>query len=163
MQQQPRSQPAQPTSSRTSALVERAAREALREKAPKPDLLKEGFPFEPGLWNIVVEPIEPKKETEGGLELVQLSQDAEAFQITCGRVLKAGPAAMEGKTTSGIELCNFLPGVRTREDLIGLNVMYQLHTGMTLTLRKTGQRIIVMKVTDLLGRTDDPQAWRFYV
>ena len=148
---------------RTSELVDRAAREALRQAKPKPDLLKEGFPFEPGLWNIVVEPIEPKEETEGGIVLSALSQEAEAFQITCGRVLKCGPACMEGKTTSGIELCNFLPDIKTPAQLLGVNVMFQLHTGMSLYLRKTGQRIIVMKVTDLLGRTDDPQAWRFYV
>lgn len=147
----------------TSNLVERAARDALRAKAPKPDLLKEGFPFNPGLWNIVVEPIEAKEESVGGIVLASISQEAEGYQITCGRVLKAGMACMEGKTTAGIELCHFLPHAQTPEQLIGLYVMYQLHVGASLYLRATGQRIIVMKVTDLLGETDDPEAWKFYV
>jgi co-chaperonin GroES (HSP10) len=144
-------------------MIDRAAREALRAKVVKPDLLKEGFPFNPGLWNIVVEPIESKEETEGGIVLAAISQEADAFQVTCGRVLKVGPACMEGRTTSGIELCNFLPSVQTPQQLIGLHVLYQLHTGMSLYLRKTNQRIIVMKVTDLLGETSDPNAWKFYV
>lgn len=157
--QQTRSQP----SNRSNELVDRAAREALRAKVPKPDLLKEGFPFNPGLWNIVVEPIEAKEETEGGIVLAAISQEADAFQVTCGRVLKAGMACMEGKTTAGIDLCHFLPHAQTPAQLIGLHVMFQLHTGMSLYLRKTGQRIIVMKVTDLLGETSDPTAWKFYV
>lgn len=148
---------------RTSALVDQAARRALRESKPKPDLLKDGFPFNPGLWNIVVEPIEAKEESVGGILLAPVSTEAEGYQITCGRILKAGMACMEGKTTSGIELCHFLPHAQTPEQLIGLHVMYQLHTGASLYLRGTGQRIIVMKVTDLLGETSDPDAWKFYV
>jgi co-chaperonin GroES (HSP10) len=144
-------------------LVERAARQALRDAKPKRDLLRDGIPFRPGLWNIVVEPREPKTTSEGGIEYVQISQQAEAFQITIGRVLLAGPACMEGKTTSGIELCNFLPDIKTPDALIGQHVIFQLHTGMSLTLRASEQRIIVMKVTDLLGVTDDPDAWKFYI
>jgi hypothetical protein len=157
MQQQPSGR------NRTNELVERAARDAQRAARPKSDLFKDGVPFRPGLWNILVEPIEPKQESEGGIVLAAISQEAEAFQITIGRVLKVGPACMEGKTTSGIELCNFLPGITKPEHLLGKYFVYQLHTGMSMTLRKTGQRVIVMKVTDLLGDTEDPEAWKFYV
>lgn len=143
--------------------VERAARRALREVAQKPDLLKEGFPFDPGWVNIVVEPIEPRTVSDGGIEVVDLSQQAEAIQCTVARVLKAGPAAMEGVTASGIKLCNFHKDVQTIEQLIGKYVVYQLHCGQELTLRRTGQKIRVLKVTDLLGITDDPQAWKFYI
>lgn len=162
MQQTTRSHPNRPDP-RTNELVERAARQAIRDEKPKPDLLKDGFPFSPGLWNIVVEPLEPRKMSDGGIEVVDLSQQAEGFQMTIGRVLKAGPQSMHGKTSSGIDLSNFLEGVTTREQLIGLFVIYQLHTGQTMTLRRTGQKIIVMKVTDLLGVTEEPDAWKFYI
>lgn len=162
MQQPTRSQSPRPDP-RTNELVERAARTAIRESKPKPDLLKDGIPFRPGLWNIVVEPLEPKKVSDGGIELVDVSQQAEEIQMTIGRVLKAGPESMKGKTSSGIDLSNFLEGVTTREQLVGLNVVYQLHTGQQMTLRRTGQRVIVMKVTDLLGVADDPDAWKFYI
>lgn len=146
-----------------NSLVERAARLATRQAAAKPDLLKEDFPFDPVLWFIVVEPIEPRTVSDGGIEVVTESVVAESFQCTVARVLKCGPAAFEGKTTAGIELRNFLPGVQCAADLIGKFVVYQLHTGQELMLRRTGQKIRVLKVTDLLGVTGDPNAWKFYI
>jgi hypothetical protein len=127
------------------------------------DLLKEGFPFEPGGWYICVEPITPAEVSEHGIILAEITKTAEGYQATVGRVLKCGPSAFEGKTTSGIELKNYLPGISCAKDLIGTYQVYQQHTGQPLTLRKTGQRIIVMKLTDLLGGVADPQAWKFYV
>lgn len=143
--------------------IDRLARNALRETKPKPDLFATGFPFDPGWVNIVVEPIEPRTVSDGGIETVTVSQEAEAIQCTVARVLKAGPAAMEGTTASGIKLGNFHKNIQTPEDLVGKFVVYQLHCGQEMTLRKTGQRIRVLKVTDLLGITDDPQAWKFYI
>jgi hypothetical protein len=144
-------------------MVDRIARQALRQSAPKPDLLTDGFPFEPGGWNIVVEAIEPRTISDGGIEVVDVSQLAESIQMTIARVLKCGPAAMEGTTTSGIKLCNFLEGIQSPADLIGKFVVYQMHTGQELMLRRTGQKIRILKVTDLLGVTSDPNAWKFYI
>jgi hypothetical protein len=150
--------------SQASSLVDRAARRALRETTVKtPDLLRDGFPFEPGLWNIVLEPLQPRTLSDGGIEVVDQSREAEEHQITIGRILKVGPAAMDGKTTSGIDLSNFLPGINTAKQLIGLYAIHMGHVGQVLRLRKTDQTIRVMKVTDLLGVTNDPHAWKFYI
>lgn len=143
--------------------IDRLAREAKRDLEKKPDLLKEGFPYEPAWIWIVIEPRAPKTMSAGGIHHVEVSQTAETYQASIGRVLKAGPASMDGKTTSGIDICKFLPGITTREQLIGKWVFYQQHTGQRLRLAKTDQMIIVMKVTDLLGSTEDPDAWRFYL
>jgi hypothetical protein len=144
--------------------VDRIARRAMREvNKPNPDLLTAGFPFEPGWVNLIVEPIPPRTVSDGGIEMVDDSLTAEGFQCTVARVLKVGPAAMEGVTASGIKLCNFRPDIQTPEQLIGKYVIFQLHTGQELVLRRTGQKIRVMKVTDLLGVTHDPQAWKFYI
>lgn len=143
-----------------------------RKQDPKPDvrlapgaidLLKEGFPFEPASWYICLEPVTPVEVSEGGIVLAEITKTAEGYQATVGRVLKCGPTAFAGKTTSGIDLGNFLPGIQCATQLIGKFVLYQAHTGQPLTLRKTGQRVVVMKLTDLLGVTEDPQAWKFYV
>jgi hypothetical protein len=139
------------------------AQNALRPEPPLPDLLLAGFPFTPALWMIVVEPLAPREMSDGGIAVVDLSQEAESYQVTVGRVLKAGPAAMEGKTAGGVELCNFTDSIRTRDQLIGVYVVYQKHVGQDLTLRKTGQIVKAMKLTDTLGVTDDPYAWKFYV
>lgn len=143
--------------------IDRVARRALKEVAKAPDLLKDGFPFDPGWVNIVVEPIAPRTVSDGGIEVVEDSIAAEGFQCTVARVLKGGPAAMEGQTASGIKLCNFHKDIQTLEQLIGKYVIHQLHCGQELTLRRTGQKIRVLKVTDILGVTPDPQAWKFYI
>lgn len=150
--------------SNSNALVERAAREALRDTDPGlPDLLVAGIPFTPALWMIVVEPLTPRAMSDGGIAVVDLSKEAESYSVTVGRVLKAGPASFDGKTTSGIELNKFTDLIRTPEQLLGRFVVYQHHVGQILTLRKTGQQVKAMKVTDLLGVTEDPHAWKFYI
>lgn len=147
-----------------SSVVDRAARSALVDRdRPLPDLLVDGFPFTPALWMIVVEPLKPRSVSDGGIEIAEISQEAEGFQMTVGRILKAGPAAMQGRTTSGIDLSNFTADIHSNEQLIGKYVIYQRHTGQVLKLRKTDQTVVVMKLTDLLGITDDPHAWRFYI
>ncbi len=108
----------------TNALVEAAARGALRDMAPLPDLLTAGFPFTPALWMIVVEPLQPREESDGGIAVVDLSQEAEQYQMTVGRVLKAGPAAFEGQTTGGIKLDNFTADIHRPEDLVGKHVTF---------------------------------------
>ena len=143
--------------------IDRLARQALKERQEKPDLLKIGFPFEPGGWHIIVEPIAPRSVTDGGIEIVEDAQNAESFLATIGRVLKVGPSCMEGTTPSGIKLSNFRPDIQKGEDLIGRYVLYQLHTGHELKLRASGLKLRILKVTDLLGVTDEPNAWRFYI
>lgn len=147
----------------SNRLVEMAAQGALRAEKPLPDLLLDGFPFTPALWMIVVEPLTPREVSDGGIAVVDLSQEAESYQMTVGRVLKAGPASFEGQTTGGVRLGNFTDDIQRRDDLIGKYVVYQRHTGQELTLRKTGQVVMAMKLTDLLGVTDDPYAWKFYI
>jgi hypothetical protein len=147
----------------TNALVEAAARAAMQADKPPPDLLTAGFPFEPAYWMIVVEPLQPRNKSDGGIEVVDVSMEAEAYQMTVGRILKVGPACMEGQTTGGVKLDNYTRSIRTPEELIGKYVVYQKHVGQELVLRETGQIIKAMKLTETLGVTDDPYAWKFYI
>lgn len=136
---------------------------ALSVVPPAHDLLRDGFPFEPSLWHIVVGPVPPRKHSEGGIEVVDSAQEAEAYLKTVGQVLKCGPLAFEGKTTSGQELKNFLPGIQSPEALIGNYVIHQSNVGQLFRLRSTRQLIKVMLLEHLLGVTEDPDAWIFYV
>jgi len=147
-----------------NSLVDRAARRALQARDNGlPDLLLEGIPFRPSLWHIVVEPLAPRTMSDGGIQVVDISQEAESWQVTVGRVLACGPQAFAGRTTSGIDLANFLPDCNRPDELIGQHVIYTRHVGMELRLRKTDQVVKVMKLTDLVGVTDDPYAWKFYI
>lgn len=148
----------------THSDIERLARQAIKDtKKPTLDLIKNGIPFRPALWYILVQPIEPRLISDGGIYTPDISQEAEEWAITVGKVIKCGPAAFEGKTQSGIELKNFLPGIQCAEQLIGKFVIYQLHTGMDLKLRNSDIKVKVMKITDLLGDSEDPNAWKFYI
>jgi hypothetical protein len=148
----------------TRADIDRAARQAYMKKTePEVDLLEDGFPFEPAFWNIVVEPIKARTVSDGGIEVPDVATQADGIQLTVCRALKCGPTAFEGKTVSGIALKDFLPGIDCAEKLVGRYFIHQLHTGQELTLRKTGKTIRVLKLTDLLGETGDPNAWKFYV
>ena len=153
-----------------NSLIERAARDALREAAGEPELTAgepeltaADVPFEPALWMILVVPLKPRRKSDGGIEVVDVSQEAEGFQNTVGRVIAAGPAAFEGKTTSGIELSHFTREISTPEQLLGRYVMYQRNVGQELTLRRSGEVVKVLKVTEVLGVTNNPHAWKFYI
>lgn len=146
--------------------VERAVRDVearQRREAEEPDLLVDGIKFTPSLWHIVIEPLKPRTTSDGGIEVVDVSQEAESYAVTIGRVLRCGPAAFEGRTTAGIDLSHFTNEISSPGQLIGKYVVYQHHVGQELTLRRTGQKVKVMKVTDLLGVTEDPHAWKFYI
>lgn len=148
---------------RSNTAVDRMVQDALRKEEPMPDLLVDGIPFEPALWMIVVEPLRARTVTDGGFVMVATSQEAEDYQVTVGRILSAGPAALDGQTTGGVKLNQFTRDISTPEQLVGIYVAYQRHVGQEMRLRKTDQRVLVMKATDLLGVTKQPDAWKFYI
>lgn len=150
-------------SPRSNSVVDRLVADAMRKPQDAPDLLAAGIPFTPALWMIVVEPLKARTVSDGGIEVVGSSQEAEDYQVVVGRILSAGPAALDGQTTGGVKLNQFTADISKPEQLVGVHVVYQRHVGQELRLRKTEQRVMVMKVTDLLGVTDDPYAWKFYI
>jgi hypothetical protein len=148
-----------------SNLVDRAAQRALRdtEETSLPDLLVDGFDFIPTLWHIVIEPVKPRTHSSGGIEVVDSSQEAEAYQKTVGRVLKCGPLAFDGTTTSGQVLKKFALGIECGEDLVGKYVVHQSNIGQIYRLRETEQVIKVILLEQILGVVKDPDAWKFYI
>ena len=154
------------TSPANSSVVDRAVQRALKEKEAEErpyDLLKDGFPFTPSLWHIVIGPVPPRTHSEGGIEVIDSSQEAEAYQKTVGQVLKCGPLAFEGKTASGQELRYFAPGIQQPNELIGKFVVHQSNVGQIFRLRHSDQVIKVILLEQILGVTDDPDAWKFYI
>jgi hypothetical protein len=131
------------------------------------NLLMNTVPFEPAHWNILVVPVRPRTMSDGkggaSVYVADIATEAEGWQGTVGRVMKCGPLAFDGKTASGLELKQFLPGIDCAAKLIGKYVFYQLHTGQEMQLRITGTKFKVFKLTDFLGVTADPYAWKFYI
>jgi hypothetical protein len=144
-----------------------AAQRELEQDNEDFELLKRAVPFEPSLWHIFVVPVQPRTMSDGkggtSVYVPEIASEADRWQGTVARVLKCGPLAFEGKTASGLDLKNFLPGIDCAEKLIGKYVFYQLHTGQSMQMRRTGTEFKVFKLTDFLGVTGDPYAWKFYV
>lgn len=144
--------------------IDRIARQARIDKASEDvDLVRDGVPLKVAHWNILVEPVKPKTMSDGGIMLPEDMLKAEAIQTTLGRVLQCGPTAFEGKTSSGISLATLAEGISSAEQLIGRYVIYQKYTGHAIQLRRTGTKLILLTVTEILAVPDNPADWQFYL
>jgi hypothetical protein len=112
--------------------------------------------LEPASWFVLLLPVQPTKETEGGIELAETTQEAQRVFNHVGRVLAVGPAVYGGKTNSGIDM----KGLPRPE--VGEFWAYPQHSGQRYYLRErytNGQKAyqVVMKDGELLGRVPDPK------
>lgn len=155
---------------REAAAVQRwdaKEKEELKQDDEDFELLRAQVPFDPSLWHIFTVPVRPRTMSDGkggaAVYVAEVATEAEGFQGTVARVLKCGPLAFAGKTSSGLDLKDFLPGIDCAEKLIGKYVFHQLHTGHEMILRTTGTKFRVFKLTDFLGVTGNPYAWKFYI
>jgi len=133
-----------------------------REVPALPDLLVAGYDAEPTFWYIHVEPLTPSNKI-GSLYAPDETVEAERYKTNIGRVLKVGPAAMKGHTSSGIPLSDFLPGITEASQMIGRYFVYNRNAGQVITLRETKQQILITEITDLVSETSKPDAWKFYL
>jgi co-chaperonin GroES (HSP10) len=147
---------------KTAIDIDQLARQAQRDQV-KVDYLKEKLPLRPIGWQILLEPQEPKKTSAGGIIIADAAQQVEEITITVGRVLRVGPTALQGKTSSGVNLADLDPSIQKVDDLIGMYVIYQRYTGSTITLRRTGKKLLLLTVTELLAIAEDPDELLFYV
>jgi hypothetical protein len=105
---------------------------------------------------VLLLPIQPIKETVGGIELTGNTEEAQRVFNCVGEVLAVGPAVYTGRTNSGIDM-NTLP-----KPAVGEHWAYPQHSGQKYYLRErytNGQKAyqIVMKDGELLGRVPDPK------
>ena len=145
--------------------IDRAARSAMQPAVKEPTweetcaMLAKLITI--GTWNIGVVPIRPRRVTEGGIEMVDLTLEAEETQNRIGRVFQVGPTALEGKTASGIPLNVFTDEILSGEEMVGKFVLFDMYAGKRLHLRN-GHQIVMLVITDLIAHIHDPHAWRFY-
>lgn len=126
-------------------------------------LRAEDVPITPLFWSLIVEPLQPKKQTAGGLYISQGAQDVEKIQCTVGRILKIGSQCFKGKTSSGIVLSDD-PLVQNLK--VGDCVLFARYTGQQVKLRQPvgdDRLVIVLSDTELLGVVADPDHIRFWI
>jgi hypothetical protein len=114
-------------------------------------------------WNIALKPIAPRTVSDGGIALPIYTVDVQKYQITVGKVVGIGPTALDGKTSSGVELRKVAKDIETAEQLLGKFVMHQRFTGQEIKRRISGQIILLVEVTNLLMIVDNPDEWVFHV
>lgn len=129
----------------------------------KPMLRPEDIPIAPLFWSLIVEPLEPKQRTAGGLYLAEQSKEVEKIQCTIGRVLRVGSQCFKGKTSSGIVLADD-PLVQSLKP--GDYVLFARYTGQQIKLRQPvgdDRLVIVLSDTELLGVVSEPERIRFWI
>jgi co-chaperonin GroES (HSP10) len=139
--------------------VEKMIKDATTEFVP---LTKDQLPIKPLFYSIIVEPLPPKQQSEGGLIIAQQAQEVEAIQNTVGIVLAIGSLAFKSKTAGGLDL--------EREEIKiaeGDYVIFQRYTGQKVKLKPSSgsedRTVIILSDTELMGVVSDPDKIRFWL
>lgn len=151
--------------------IDRLAREAAK---PVVDykLDPNDLPFIPGLWNIVIEPLAPKKVSAGGIQLANETQEAQEILTAMGQIIAVGPLAFSGKTETGMDTSQCVCDPETqalRSYRVGDWVAYMRYTGHTMTLAREltkserPKSLIILTVSELLGLVKRPRDFQIYV
>jgi len=144
--------------------IDQPARQAAQQK--NFDRVREQLypklPLQPAFWSVLLEPLEPKETSVGGIVLAKPTQDAQKILTTIGRILAIGSLAFTGKTASGLSLSD-----EKLKFAVGDHVLYQRYTGQELYLYSKGQeedrRLVMITDSEILGLVSDPSAFRIYV
>lgn len=128
-------------------------------EAELPDLSDESFdlenlPLRPLNWTLLVQPLEAKKTSAGGIDL-SATERAQDILATVGELIALGPQAFKGKSTSGCDLSVDPP-------VIGDWVAWPKFCGQEFRLRD-GRRLISLNDTDLIAVAKRPQDLVIYV
>jgi hypothetical protein len=114
------------------------------------------FPMEIALWGILIEVLQPPLKM-GLFHKTDEQVKAEQWFAVIGKVLMCGPSALEGKTSSGIDLSRFTSTVNSTNSLIGKYVVHQRHVGQDVWFAPLpGKRLKIISATEVLAVTTNP-------
>lgn len=116
-------------------------------------------------WRILVKPKPSKHTSSGGIVLVDETQEAEEHLKYIGQVVDIGEAAMQTKTTGGIDMGQFQ--VRPK---VGDWILFSPYSGFRIHYRSDDEDdkgiLLVIKDTDVHGVFDsfeDTEAYYSWV
>jgi co-chaperonin GroES (HSP10) len=125
----------------------------VRPASIDPDTL----PMKTMFWRLLVEQLQPKTTTEGGIALADSTLEAEKSLTSIGRVLQIGHSAFTAKTPSGILLSDE-PNIPK----VGDYVLYQRYAGQEIDMRN-GRKLRILLDTEVLMLVSDPDQIRHYI
>lgn len=146
----------------TDSATERLIRQGLRDSGDVVPLHPDEVPIFPLFWQILVEPLLPKKRTGSGIHIPDEAQEVEKIQNTVGRVLRLGTLAFKAKAASGLDLSQ---DEKARTLQAGDYVLFARYTGQTVNLKTSGDDRVVILLSDseLLAVISDPDRIRFWI
>lgn len=107
-------------------------------------------------WRLLVQPLPPKRRTDGGIYTVEQTQNADAILTVVGRVLQMGAACFKARTPGGIELAQ-----EPLNPKVGDWIMYGRYAGQEIYLQDAQHtKLIMVNDTDVLAVVKDPEAFR---
>jgi co-chaperonin GroES (HSP10) len=114
------------------------------------------LPLKVTLWRVLIEPVEPIKETAGGIALASSTVDAQQLVTSVGRILQLGAFAFKSKTNAGLNLAD-----EPNNPKVGDYVLFEQYAGQEVKLR-TGKCVRVLNDTEILSVVTDPdQIWSY--
>ena len=115
------------------------------------------FPIEVTYWGILIEMVRPTTKYGGILEKHPDQIKAEEYLARIGRVIGVGPAALAGKTESGIDLSRIAHSVDKPDDLLGRYVLQVPNTGMDVWFAPLpGKKLKIISNTEIAALVGNP-------
>jgi co-chaperonin GroES (HSP10) len=138
-------------------MVSSALRKALQELQEQDMLDPADLPFKVMFWRLVVEPMKPRAESDGGIVLPDEVQDADRIRTSVGRVLQVGSMAFKARTQAGLLLSDE-PNIPK----VGDYVLHERYAGQEIDLRN-GRSVRVLMDTEVLMLVTDPEKIKHYI
>lgn len=103
------------------------------------------LPIRVALWYVLIAPVAPKTESEGGIAMPTEALRAESHLISIGKILDMGDLAYKSKTPGGLDLA-----LDSRRPSIGDFVLFQQYAGTTMKMRD-GRTLVILTDTEVIG------------
>jgi co-chaperonin GroES (HSP10) len=103
-------------------------------------------------WRVLVEPVRPKEQTEGGIVLPESVRSADRSLTCMGRITQVGPLAFKAETKAGLNLGSDPNAVNVRP---GMYALYGQYAGQKVCTADE-REYVVLNDTDILALTDRP-------
>jgi co-chaperonin GroES (HSP10) len=134
-----------------------AINRAALQQPVKPALDPENLPIKTLLWRVLIEVIEPRSRTEGGIELPESVKDAESTLTCMGTVLELGTFAYQSKTSAGLNLADEI-----HKPKVGDVVLFETYAGQVVSL-VSGRTLKLLNETEILAIVRDKSQIRSYL
>lgn len=135
-----------------------AALNELREMNGQRFISAAESPVRPILWRVLVQPLPPKRNSEGGIMLAEETTIAEEMVTCIGKVIDHGDFFFKSKTNAGLVLSD-----DGRKPVIGDYVLFGDYAGKLIELKDSQKtKLRILDDTEILGVVTDPEAIKRY-